>query len=94
TEMDLEGAIARLIHLRQMGLQDCFQNMTERQVRQIIWASKKQGQSLEATLKTLERFYEEGMLGGVEQPKEEREAFLRAWHYQLERLWNEVEVDG
>ncbi|NER00382.1 MAG: hypothetical protein F6K30_27410, partial [Cyanothece sp. SIO2G6] len=41
TEMDLEGAIARLIHLRQMGLQDCFQNMTERQVRQIIWASKK-----------------------------------------------------
>ncbi|MEB3232327.1 MAG: hypothetical protein VKJ64_15060 [Leptolyngbyaceae bacterium] len=91
TEGDLERAIARLIHLGQIGLRDCFSQMTERQIRQIIWASKKQGQSLETTMKTLQRFYEEGMLGGVEQAKEEREAFLQAWHYQLERLWHEVE---
>lgn len=92
TEKDLHRAIARLIHLKQNGLKDCFQQLAESQVRQIIWASKKQGQTLETTLQTLERFYAEGMLGGLEQPKEEREAFIRAWHQQLNRLWDEVEV--
>lgn len=92
TVKDLQRAIARLIHLKQHGLQDCFQQLAESQVRQIIWASKKQGQTLEATLQTLERFYAEGMLGGLEQPREEREAFIKSWHHQLKRLWDEVEV--
>jgi hypothetical protein len=34
--------------------------------------------------------YEEGMLGGLEQPPQERQQFLAAWQYQLERLWSEV----
>ena len=92
TEVGIKRAIARLIYLKQQGLKDCFQATVEDQVRQIIWASKKQGQSLEATIQTLERFYAEGMLGGLEQPKDEKEAFLKAWRYQLQRLWNEVEV--
>jgi len=92
TEDDLKQAIARLVQMQDAGLNDIFQSMAEKQVRQIIWASKKQGQTLDATLKTLERFYAEGMLGGVEQPKEERDRFLQAWRQQLERLWDEVEV--
>ena len=92
TEADLKAAIARLLHLHQVGLNDSFNKMAERQVRQIIWASKKQGQSLEATLQTLERFYAEGMLGGLEQPQDERAAFLDAWHYQIKRLWDQVDV--
>ncbi|NEP46997.1 MAG: hypothetical protein F6K35_50580 [Okeania sp. SIO2H7] len=92
SEAGIKRAIARLIYLKEQGLKDCFQATVEHQVRQIIWASKKQGQSLEATLQTLERFYAEGMLGGLEQSKEEKEAFLRSWRYQLQRLWNEVEV--
>ena len=92
TDAGLKQAIARLIHLKQQGLRGCFQATVEHQIRQIIWASKKQGQSLETTLKTLERFYAEGMLGGLEQPKSEKEAFIKAWHAQLKRLWNEVDV--
>lgn len=92
TEAGIKQAIARLIHMKQQGLRDVFQQMAEKQIRQIIWASKKQGQSLETTLQTLERFYAEGMLGGLEQPKEEKESFLNAWRYQLKRLWDQVEV--
>ena len=90
TATTLKPAIARLIYLRQHGLNDCFKQMAEHQVRQIIWASKKQGQTLETTLQTLERFYAEGMLGGLEQPKEEKESFINAWRYQLKRLWDDV----
>lgn len=92
TESGIKQAIARLLHMQQQGLQDVFQQMAENQIRQIIWASKKQGQSLETTLQTLERFYAEGMLGGLEQPKEEKESFLNAWRYQLKRLWDQVEI--
>ncbi|MEM9215082.1 MAG: hypothetical protein AAGD25_12135 [Cyanobacteria bacterium P01_F01_bin.150] len=87
----LKAAIARLIDLKQDGLSNCFQQVVEGQIRQIIWVSKQQGQTLEATIQTLERFYAEGMLGGLEQPKEDKESFLNAWRYQLNRLWDEVE---
>ena len=88
---DFCSAIAFLISLKEKGLSNSFQQLIEQRVRQIIKAAKLQGQSLEATFKTLERYYQEGMLGGVDQDPQEREQFLAAWKYQLERLWSEVE---
>ena len=88
---DFCSAIAFLISLKEKGLSNSFQQLIEQRVRQIIKAAKLQGQSLEATFKTLERYYQEGMLGGVDQAPQEREKFLAAWKYQLERLWSEVE---
>lgn len=88
---DFCSAIAILIALKKKGLSDSFQKLIEQRVRQIVRASKAQGQSLEATYKTLERFYQEGMLGGIDQDPQERENFLAAWKYQLERLWSEEE---
>jgi hypothetical protein len=88
---DLQGAIAHLLLLKEKGLTECFTQLTEKRLRQIIKAAKQQGQSLEATLQNLKRMYEEGMLGGLEQDPQERQQFLEAWQYQLERLWSEVE---
>ncbi|MDX2213511.1 MAG: hypothetical protein SFY66_09500 [Oculatellaceae cyanobacterium bins.114] len=86
---DFEAAIARLIALQQRGLSDSFNKLAETQIRQIIRAAKLQGQSLEATLQTLDRFYQEGVMGEIDQNTEQRQAVLGAWRYQLERLWNE-----
>jgi len=55
-----------------------------------VQAAKQQGQSLEATMQNLERFYAEGLLGEINQTVESREEVLAAWKRQLERLWNEV----
>jgi hypothetical protein len=44
-----------------------FNQLVESRIRQIIQAAKQQGQSLEATLQNLDRFYEEGILGDLEQ---------------------------
>jgi hypothetical protein len=85
---DLEAAINQLVWLHQNGINECFNFLVEKQVRQIIRASKLSGQSLEATLQNLNRLYEEGMLGGLDQDPEEREQFLAAWKLQLERLWD------
>lgn len=89
---DLRGAIARLVSLYQAGLSDCFNQLAEARILQIIQAAKQQGQSLEATLQTLERFYEEGLMGDMAQGAEAREAVLEAWRRQLERLWPQVDV--
>ena len=89
TTEDFENAIATLISLAEKGLTDAFYQLIEQRIRQIIQAAKSQGQSLETTYKTLDRLYQEGMLGGVDQNPQEREQFLAAWKYQLERLWNE-----
>ncbi len=91
TSEDFCSAIAFLISLKEKGLSDSFQKLVEERVRQIVKAAKSQGQSLEATFKTLERFYQEGMLGGMDQNPQEREQFLAAWRYQLERFWAEVD---
>ena len=88
---DFCSAIALLISLKEKGLADSFQQLIEQRIRQIVKAAKLQGQSLEATFKTLERYYQEGMLGGIDQKPQEREQFLAAWKYQLERFWSEVE---
>ena len=91
-EADFRAAIAQLLELNRQGVDSFFGNMIEGQIRQIIAASKAQGQTLEATLKTLERFYAEGMMGGLEQTAKQRGATLEAWRYQLNRLWDEVEA--
>ena len=85
---DFRDAIARLIALYEVGLDDAFNQLTETKIKQIVQASKQQGQSLEATMQNLERFYAEGLLGEIEQSPESRERVLTAWRGQLERLWN------
>ncbi|QLE55085.1 hypothetical protein [Nostoc sp. TCL26-01] len=90
TSDDLRGAIARLVSLHEVGLNEVFNRLIETRVRQIIQAAKQQGQSLEATMQNLERFYAEGMLGELNQTAQAREEVLAAWQRQLERLWNEV----
>jgi hypothetical protein len=86
---DFVSAVQRLILMRQRGLDDCFNRLVEDRVRDIVRVAKQQGQSLEATLQTLDRFYEEGMLGDMKASAEAREATLKAWRYQLTRLWEE-----
>lgn len=92
TREDFQEAIASLVNLAEKGLSELFNQSIEQRIRQIIQAAKLQGQSLEATLQTLKRMYQEGMLGGLDQNPQEREQFLSAWQYQLERLWPEVEI--
>lgn len=89
TPQDLKSAIAELISLHQQGLSECFNILIQKQIRLIIGAAKQQGQTLEATLQNLNRLYAEGLLGGLSQDSQEREQFLAAWRYQLERLWDE-----
>lgn len=88
---DFAAAVTRLISLRQRGLSDSFDLLVDNRIRQIIQAAKQQGQSLEATLQTLERFYREGLMGDLEQGAESREQVMAAWQRQLEKLWPEVE---
>ncbi|MBD2039615.1 hypothetical protein [Microcoleus sp. FACHB-672] len=89
---DFSAAVQRLVLLRERGVTDSFNELRESGIRQIVLAAKLQGQSLQATLQTLDRFYEEGLMGDMEQSAESRDAVLAAWRYQLERLWPEVET--
>lgn len=92
---DFQAAIGRLVELHQQGLGDSFSRLAEIQIRQIIRAAKLQGQSLESTMQTLERFYQEGVMGDLNSGEQARNQVLGAWRYQLERLWNEdVESNG
>ncbi|MBW4659194.1 MAG: hypothetical protein KME15_11005 [Drouetiella hepatica Uher 2000/2452] len=93
TSEDFQAAIARLVTLHQQGLSDSFSRFAEAQVRQIIRAAKMQGQSLAATLQSLERFYEEGVMGDLDASAGDRSTVLSAWRYQLERLWDEESQD-
>ncbi len=88
---DFSAAVARLLSLHQQGLSDSFNQLVDTRVRQIIRAAKQQGQSLEATIQTLDRFYREGLMGDLDQGAESREQVLAAWQRRLERLWPEVE---
>lgn len=88
---DFSAAVARLLALQQRGLSDFFGDLIETRIRQIIKAAKMQGQSVETTLQTLDRFYAEGLMGEMELGRESREQTLAAWRYQLERLWPEVD---
>lgn len=88
---DFREAIARVINLKERGLDPMFDRYVEQSMRQIVRASKQQGQTLQATLQTIDRFYSEGMLGGTNQTPEQRERTLAAWRDRLERLWDEEE---
>ena len=89
TTEDLKNAIASLVSLVEKGLSPSFNRLIEKQIRQIVKAAKSQGQSLESTYQTLDRFYQEGVMGSIDQDPEQREEFLAAWKFQLERLWNQ-----
>jgi hypothetical protein len=89
--IDLEGAIATLVNLQHQGFGQFYQQLIEQRLRSLVQVAQQQGQSLEQTLQTLERFYEEGVLGDLGQGADCREASLAAWRYQLERLWPELE---
>lgn len=88
---DFSAAVAQLVSLRQRGLDESFNQLVDNRIRQIIQAAKRQGQSLETTLQTLDRFYREGLMGDLEQGQESREQVMEAWQRQLKRLWPEVE---
>jgi hypothetical protein len=87
---DFTDAIARLISLQQLEVSEFFNQQVEAGIRQIIQVAKQQGQSLEATLQNLDRLYEEGVLGNLEQGAESREQVLAVWRRRLENLWSEV----
>ncbi|WP_239125165.1 YbjN domain-containing protein [Leptolyngbya sp. CCY15150] len=89
TREDFEAAIARLVSLQQTGLDRSFRQRADAQIRQIIWAAKQQGQTLEDTLQALDRFYEEGVMGDLSQDASQRQQVMDAWRAQLQRLWNE-----
>lgn len=91
TDNDLTLAIHRLVELHQQGIDQVFAVFAEKRVREIIKAAKQQGQTMEATLQTLDRFYEEGVMGDIAESSEAREQTMQSWHHQLERLWDEVE---
>ncbi|WP_375472466.1 hypothetical protein [uncultured Nostoc sp.] len=86
---DLSNAINRLLSLHQAKLDNVFNQLVKSRIRQIIQAAKQQGQSLQATMQSLDRFYAEGMMGEMNQTSQGREEVLTAWRRQLERLWNE-----
>jgi hypothetical protein len=90
TQESFAEMIGRLTRLQEEGLTPYFQAKLDRQLRMIVEVSKAQGQTLEGTLQTLHRFYEEGMMGELSQNTQEREQVLAAWKRQLERLWPEV----
>ncbi len=90
---DFQQAIFRLVDLHQRGLNSLFNQLAETQIRQIIRAAKLQGQSLETTMQTLGRFYEEGVMGDIDANEQSRGQVLEAWRYQLERLWNEENIE-
>ena len=90
-----ESAVDCLLALKADGVDTFFNRMVEAQVTQIIVASKKQGQTLDSTMKTLDRFYSEGMMGdiGDASNSEYQQQALGAWRRQLERLWPTIQVD-
>ncbi len=85
---DLTNAIQQLLVLNQQGLDGIFNQFVEQQVRQIIRAAKQEGQTMAATMQTLERFYEEGLMGEMDGDATLRQETLQAWRQQLERLWD------
>lgn len=86
---DFSAAIEQLLLMKKAGVAPFFNTLIETRVRQIIQAAKLQGQSLETTMQTINRFYAEGMMGDM-QDSEYGNRALEAWQRQLERLWPEV----
>lgn len=89
----LERAITQLAEMKSQGTEVFFSRLMEEQITQIITAAKLQGQSLEDTIKTLDRFYSEGVMGEMGEQDYQDKA-MTAWRSQLERLWPTVNVEG
>jgi hypothetical protein len=89
TKEDFNTAIDRTINLKRVGIDRAFQDFATKQVREIIRIAKQRGDTLEQTMQTLDRFYAEGVMGDIGATEEIRKEMMTAWHYQLERLWNE-----
>ncbi|MEO0433092.1 MAG: hypothetical protein AAF151_15510 [Cyanobacteria bacterium J06656_5] len=88
-EDQFSAAIEQLLSMKTAGIEPFFNALIETRVRQIVLAAKLQGQSLEATMQTINRFYAEGMMGDMQDSGYGNRA-LAAWQRQLERLWPEV----
>jgi hypothetical protein len=86
---DFNTAIDRSIELKRVGIDRAFQDFATKQVREIIRIAKQRGDTLEQTMQTLDRFYAEGVMGDIGATEEIRQEMMTAWHYQLERLWND-----
>jgi len=54
-----------LLLMQQEGLDRCFDRLVDKQVHQIVRPPKQQGQTLEMRLQTLERFYQERLMGDL-----------------------------
>ncbi|MCU0547704.1 MAG: hypothetical protein MUC48_00010 [Leptolyngbya sp. Prado105] len=89
---DFRTAIERMIALQQAGLDNVFNTVVQKRIRQIVRAAKQQGQSLEATIQTLDRFYQEGIMGDLAMGSQSREQTMEAWQRQLQRFWDEESV--
>ena len=90
TAVRFEAAISRLLGMKQEGIDPFFNALVEQQIRQIIVAAKQQGQSLTATLQTLDRLYSEGLMGNLDDSSADKAQVLTSWQRQLERLWEEA----
>lgn len=90
---DFQGAIARLIALQDQGLNHSFNQLAENHIRQIVHVAKQQGQSLPATLQTLQHLYDEGVMGDLDDNAAARDRVLGAWRLQLERFWEDADVE-
>lgn len=93
TAMDLQIAIQHAAECFQHWQEDTFLQTTDKQLRQIVKAAKQQGQTLEATLQNIDRFYQEGILGDLAQTPEEREKMLAAWRSRLQQHWERLEAE-
>jgi hypothetical protein len=73
--------------MKKEGIDPFFNSLVEQQIRQIIRVAKQQGQSLEETMKSLDRFYSEGIMGDMTGAYQGQ--VLESWRRQLERFWSE-----
>lgn len=84
-----DQALEELQKLHKQSLNSFFNELAEDKVREIVTAAKAQGQTMEMTMQTITRFYEEGVMGGLDQEPRQRQKALLAWQYQLQQLWDE-----
>lgn len=89
TTEDLSLAVEQLHQLHTSRLTQVFDDLIGAKLQQIVVALKAQDQSLEEALQLLERLYEEGVLGTLEDNREDREVTLAVWRHKLTRLWQD-----
>jgi hypothetical protein len=87
TDIRLDKVISQLLSMKKEGIDPFFNSLVEQQIRQIIRVAKQQGQSLEETMKSLDRFYSEGIMGDMTGAYQGQ--VLESWRRQLERFWSE-----